>query len=73
MIVYDPLWETMERKGISQYKLIKDYGINESQLDRLRNNCVIKTSTIEHFCNILDCEVEDILKRVKDEPEESQG
>lgn len=73
MIVYDPLWETMKRKGITQYNLIHDFGVNESQLDRLRKNSVIKTITIERFCNILDCEVEDILKRVKEEPENQQG
>lgn len=73
MIVYDPLWETMKRKGVTQYNLIKDFGVNESQLDRLRKNSVIKTTTIERFCDILDCEVEDILKRVKEEPENQQG
>lgn len=43
MIVYDRLWKTMEKKGISQYSLIHDYNINESQLDRFRKNSVIKT------------------------------
>lgn len=42
MIVYDKLWETMKEKGISQYKLIKDYGISTGQLDRLRKT---ETST----------------------------
>ena len=27
MIKYDPLWRTLKEKGISQYQLIKDYGI----------------------------------------------
>ena len=36
MIVYDRLWETMKKKGISQYSLIKDYHVNEAQLHRLR-------------------------------------
>ena len=36
MIVYDRLWKTMEKKGISQYSLIHDYNINESQLDRFK-------------------------------------
>ena len=26
MIVYDKLWETMKKKNVSQYKLLKDYG-----------------------------------------------
>ena len=29
MIKYDPLWRTLKEKGISQYQLIKDYGIDE--------------------------------------------
>ena len=36
MIVYDRLWKTMQAKGISQYKLIKEYGISSGQLDRIR-------------------------------------
>ena len=27
MIKYDPLWQTLKAKNISQYQLIKDYGI----------------------------------------------
>lgn len=66
MIVYDRLWETMKKKGISQYSLIKDFHINETQLHRLRKNMVIKTSTIDHLCEILDCEVEDICRYIKE-------
>ena len=36
MIVYDRLWKTMQAKGITQYKLIKEYGISSGQLDRIR-------------------------------------
>ena len=28
MVKYTRLWETMQRKGISQYRLIKTYGIS---------------------------------------------
>ena len=34
MIKYDPLWRTLKEKGISQYQLIKDYGIDKAQLQR---------------------------------------
>ncbi|WP_289302047.1 helix-turn-helix domain-containing protein [Sporofaciens musculi] len=70
MIVYDRLWETMKKKGVTQYSLIHDYNINEAQLDRFRKNGVIKTITIDRLCNILDCNVEDICRYVKDEPRE---
>lgn len=65
MINYDPLWETMKRKGISQYSLIKDYHVNEAQLYRLRKNMVVKTITIDRLCEILDCEVQDVCQYVK--------
>ncbi len=36
MIVFDPLWETMKRKHISQYALIKEHGVSTGTLDALR-------------------------------------
>lgn len=65
MIIYDRLWETMKKKGISQYSLIKDYHVNEAQLHRLRKNKVIKTITLDRLCEILDCEVEDICQYIR--------
>ena len=67
MITFDPLWETMKHKGISQYKLIKEYKISTGQLDRLRKNENISTYTINLLCGILDCEVSDIIKYSKDD------
>ena len=69
MIKYDRLWSTMKKKHISQYKLMKDYGVDTAQLFRLRKNMVIKTITIDNLCRILDCNVEDIMEYVPDEPE----
>ena len=65
MIVYDRLWQTMEKKGISQYSLIKDYHINEAQLYRLRKNMIVKSITLDYLCNILDCDIEDICQHIK--------
>lgn len=65
MIVYDRLWEQMRRKGISQYKLIKDYGFSSGQLDRLRKNENISTFTLSRLCEILDCSLEDIAEYKK--------
>ena len=46
MISFEPLWETMKKKGISQYKLIKEYKISTGQLDRLRKNGNVSTYTL---------------------------
>lgn len=66
MIVFDKLWVTMKEKGISQYKLIKDYQISSGQLDRLRKNDNINTYTLSQLCKILDCRLEDIAEYVDD-------
>lgn len=66
MIVYDRLWQTMKRKGISQYRLIKEYGISSGQLDRIRKGENINMYTLDSLCRILDCRVEEIIEYKKD-------
>ena len=36
MILFDNLWNVMKEKGISQYTLIKKYGISPGQITRLK-------------------------------------
>ena len=67
MIRYERLWETLKKKGISQYTLIKDYGIDNAQLHRLRHNMVVKTLILDRLCSILNCRIEDIMEYVPDE------
>lgn len=67
MIKYDRLWVTLKKKHISQYKLIKDYGIDKAQLHRLRKNMVVKTIVLNRLCKILECRIEDIMEYVPDE------
>jgi DNA-binding Xre family transcriptional regulator len=65
MIVYNKLWETMKAKNINQYQLIKDYHISTSQLDRLRKNAIVKTSTLDTLCSILSCRIEEIAEYIE--------
>ena len=62
MILYNQLWETMKRKGITQYRLIKYYGISAGQINRLKRNSYVSTHTIDVLCTILNCSVEDIME-----------
>ena len=55
-----------EKKEISQYKLIKEYGISTGQLDRIRKNSNVSTYTINQLCSILHCTVEDIITYIPD-------
>ncbi len=62
MIVFDRLWETMKKKGISQYKLIHEYKVSSGQLDRLRKNGNVNTYTLDQLCKILDCQLDEIAE-----------
>ena len=62
MITFDPLWETLRRKGISQYALIKDYGVSTGTLDALRKNRSITLNTLNDLCGLLQCGIEDIIQ-----------
>ena len=62
MITYEKLWKTMEEKGITQYALIKQYQISPAQITRLKRNESVSTHTIDTFCTILQCKVEDVME-----------
>lgn len=66
MIVYDKLWKTMKERGISQYRLIKEYHFSTGQLDRLRKNGNVNAYTLNQLCEILDCRLEDIAEYISD-------
>lgn len=62
MVKYTRLWETMKQKNVSQYRLIKYYGISAGQIGRLKKNMYVSTHTIDVLCNILQCAVEDVME-----------
>lgn len=65
MISYEPLWTTMKAKGISTYKLINEYGVSSKTIYSLKHGNGITLYTLEKLCNILDCEITDVVKFIK--------
>ena len=66
MISYEPFYKTLKDRNISTYKLINEYGISRSLLDRLKHNEPISTVTLNDLCGILNCKVQDVLVYNKD-------
>ena len=66
MISYEPFYETLKIKGITTYKLIKEFNVSRSLLDRLKHNKPLSTVTINDLCNMLECDINDIIKYAKD-------
>lgn len=73
MITYDILWKTMKEKGVTQYRLIVDHNVSRGLLDRLKKNEGVTTHTLNTLCNILDCDITDIVEYVKDEEEREES
>ena len=61
MISYAPFYETMLKRGITEYHLIYKEGISANTLHRMKKGLPITTKTLDTLCFILDCEVSDIL------------
>ena len=66
VISYEPMWETMRRKNITTYALIKNYGFSRGTLDSLKQGRNISTVTLDDLCRILDCRVEEVLRYIPD-------
>jgi len=66
MFNYNPLWETMEKKNVTQYQLIKEHNFSTGTLDALRKNQSITMNTLDTLCQILDCEANDIVKIIRE-------
>jgi len=66
MVSYKPLWDTMEKQGITTYMLIEKYGINPRTISNLRHDRGITVYTLERLCNILNCKPNDILEFIPD-------
>lgn len=66
MIVFDKLWETMEKKGVSTYLLREKGGIDSKTIRRLRANENMETKTLDKLCKVLQCSLEDIAEYRED-------
>ena len=66
MITYAPLWDTMKQKNVTQYALIHKYNVSPAQITRLKRNESVSIHTIEMFCKILSCEIDDVVKYIPD-------
>lgn len=46
--------------------------ISSSTVQRFKANKHVSTHTLDIFCNLLDCDIQDIVLHIKDEPEKTK-
>ena len=66
MISYSPLWETLKCKGLSTYTLRRKMNVSAGTIDRLKQNKYVSTHTIDVLCNLIDCDVQDVMCQIRD-------
>ena len=67
VISYEPFYQTLFKKNVTEYHLIYKQGFSANTLYRMKKGKPISTKTLDSLCEVLDCRVEDILTFVKDE------
>ena len=67
MIVFDKLWETMDKKGVTTYLLREKCGIDSKTIRRLRANENMETKTLDKLCKVLQCSLDEIAEYREDE------
>lgn len=67
LITYKPFYNTLYKKGITEYELIFKHGLSANTLHRMKKGEAITTKTLDTLCFILDCTVPEILEYEKPE------
>ena len=66
LISYKPFYDTLFKKGITEYYLIFKQGFSANTLHRMKKGEAINTKTLDALCYALDCDVSDIIEFVKE-------
>lgn len=66
MISYEPFYETLFKKGITEYHLIYKEGFSANTIHRIKHGEAISTKTLDALCYTLNCEVDEIIKHIKE-------
>lgn len=69
LISYEPLWRTMEERGVTTYTLIAKYDINPRTVYNLKHGKSITLYTLEKLCGILNCQAESVVRFIPEETE----
>ena len=66
--IYDKLFAKLKEKGLSTYQL-RQKGVSPTIINKLVHGQNVNTSTLEYFCNLLNCQPGDIMEYITDTPQ----
>lgn len=72
MISYRPLFNTMRRKNVTSYTLTVKMEFSRSKYQNIKSGNGCSFATLDELCQLLDCEVSDIIEYVPDDEVDNQ-
>lgn len=67
MVTYKPLWKTLIDKEIKKTQLRDMAGFSSGTLSRLGKDQYVELKHIDRICQVLHCNISDVLEVVPDE------
>lgn len=71
-IKYNKLWKRLIDENMMKVDLRDQAGITTNALAKLGKNEHVSTQVLEKVCNVLHCEIQDIMEFVPDEEREKK-
>lgn len=66
MIIYKNVLEKLKAAGYTSTRIRQENLFPESVLTRIRNNKPVSTETLDKLCNILKCDISEIVEQRPD-------
>jgi len=64
---YNGLWKILIDKELKKVDLIEQLGLSSSTVAKLSKNKPVSLAVLEKICNLLECNIGDVLTFIKEE------
>ena len=64
MIAFYKLWDKMNRMGIRKKDLKDKRIVSSATINKMKNNEVVTTETVDKLCEYLNCQPDEILEYI---------
>ncbi len=72
-ISYKKLWKLLIDKDMGRTQMANEAGITGNVLGRLSRNEPVSMGSMEKICNLLDCDIGDVMEFVRDNNSKDSG
>ncbi|MHB8124628.1 MAG: helix-turn-helix domain-containing protein [Desulfitobacteriaceae bacterium] len=66
MITYEPLRILMVKRKMKKMDIVNECGLSPTTASKLWNDEYVALSVIDRLCNLLDCDIGDVMEHKKD-------